>query len=352
MKQSRYFIFLLFIISFADISCSTHDDEIKAIVDEADTVWMPQIIYDTIYKDSIVHDTIIKDSLVHDTVFIDSLIHDTIVIDNYVTDTIIKDSIIHDTIIIEHGLDKIRVAQWNVGHFALGKTYDTKITHDRFETMQKKWAEAIKEINADVFCCCEYNTNFVNADQDHDAVTAREAIFPQYQFAYIGSKPYAKSYMQTAIFSHLPIKNIKQKVYKHTVQVGRYFQYGDLSINGKVVKVVATHLDFNQGENGAAYRVDQIHELVDFFASDPYVIICADWNASISNYDILTDGGYSMANHGSIGDVKTYPAGNNPLWVLDNIVCKGFDISGIEFVNDPTLTDHMAIYADFTITEP
>ncbi len=350
MIRSRYFVFLLFLTIFADISCSTHDD-IDAINDVSDTVWVPQTLYDTIYKDSIVHDTIIKDSLVYDTVYIDSLIHDTIVTYNFINDTIIIDSIIHDTIIFEHGLDKIRVALWNLGHFALGKHYDSKITHDNYAAMQQKWSEAIINIDADIFCCCEYNTKFVNSDNEHDAITARDAIFPQYQFAYIGSKPNAASYMQTAIFSRLPIKNIKQKVYRHTVQAGRYFQYGDLNINGKIVKVVATHLDFNQGANGATYRVDQIHELMDFFASAPYVIICADWNASLNNYDILIDGGYSMANHGIIGDVKTYPAGNNPTSVLDNIVCKGFEISSIQFVNDATLTDHMAIYADFSIIE-
>ncbi len=138
MKHSRFFIFLLFIITFVDISCSTHDD-IDAIIDETDTVWIPQTVYDTIYKDSIVYDTIINDRLVLDTVYIDSLIHDTIVIDNFVTDTIIKDSIIHDTIIIEHGLDKIRVAQWNLGHFALGKASSTKINYDQYQLMQQKW---------------------------------------------------------------------------------------------------------------------------------------------------------------------------------------------------------------------
>lgn len=347
MKNSRYYIFLFFIISFFDISCSAHDDEIDAIIDEADTVWVPQVIYDTIYKDSLVHDTIIKDSLVHDTVYIDSLIHDTIIVDNIVNDTIIIDRVIHDTIIIEHGLDKIRVAQWNLGHFALGKSYDTKISQDRFTEMQRKWTETISNIDADVFCCCEYNTNFVNSGNNHDAVTAREALFPQYQFAYIGSKPYATSYMQTAIFSRLPIKNIKQHVYRHTVQSGRYFQYGDLSMNGKTVKVVATHLDFNQGANGAAYRKDQINELMDFFSSDPFVIICADWNGVLTSYGIIEESGYTIANR----DVNTYPSGSSPQWPLDNIICKGFDISAVRFVNDASLTDHAAIYAEFTIID-
>ena len=153
--------------------------------------------------------------------------------------------------------------------------------------------------------------------------------------------------MQTAIFSRLPIKNIKQKVFNKTTIGGRYFQYGDLNINGKVVKVVETHLDFNQGDTGALNRAEQIHELMDFFATDPYVIICADWNAIVTGYKIITDSGYSIANL----EYNTYPAGNNSLWAIDNIICKGFQISYVNIINDSSISDHAAVYADFSIIE-
>ena len=311
------------------------DDDIDDKAEKGDSTWNYPIVYDTIYKDSIIYDTIIVDSVVHDTVTFDSIIHDTIIVD----------SIIYDTIIIEHGLEKIRVAQWNLGHFALGSSYNTKITQAKAATMQAKWTDAIRSINADLFCCCEYNTNFVDADKEHDAITAWEAIFPQYQFGYIGSKPNTKSYVQTAIFSRFPIRNVKQHVYKHTVQAGRYFQYGELNMSGKTVIIVATHLDFNQGENGAAYREDQIHELMDFFASAPYVIICADWNSDITNYSIIEERDYAIANY----DVNTYPSGKSPQWPLDNIICKGFEISSVGYVNDATLTDHIAVFTDLSI---
>lgn len=352
MNKSRFYIFLVFLTFVSSISCSNHDDEIETIIERIDTTWIPKIIHDTIYKDSILHDTIIKDSIIHDTLLIDSLIYDTIVVDNVIYDTIVIDSIIHDTIIIEHGIKMLRIAGWNIGHFALGTSYDTKITHEQYPTMQQKWAESINSINADIFCLCEYNENFVNKSYDNPAITARNSIFYSFHYAFIGNRPYPSSYNMSAIYSHFPLQNIKTIVYKHTVQPGRHFYYGDLHLNEKTIKVVTTHLDFNQNSDGARFRMEQMQELIDYFSNDPYVIIYADWNvASANEFDMFTEAGWSMVNHGYLGDIPTYPAGNKPLYAIDNIICKGFDISNINTLNDGYLSDHVCIYADLTIIE-
>lgn len=351
MNNSRIYVFLLFFIFVSNISCSDHDD-IDAMINDTDSTWIPKVIHDTIYKDSIIHDTIIKDSIIHDTLYVDSLIHDTIVVDNVVHDTIIVDSIIYDTVIIEHGIKMIRLAGWNIGHFALGKHYDTRITHDNYDSMQQKWREAINSINADVLCLCEYNDNFINKSGDSPAVTARNSIFNCYHFAYIGKRPYPASYNMSAIYSHLPLQNIKQIQYNHAVQAGRHFYYGELKLNEKTVKIVSTHLDFNQNSNGAKYRKEQMQELIDYFSNDPYVIIYADWNvSSVSEFDMFAEARWSMANHGYWGDIPTYPAGNKPIHAIDNIICKGFEISNVNTLNDGTLSDHVCIIADLTLIE-
>ena len=43
---------------------------------------------------------------------------------------------------------KLRIAHWNLGHFALGGNYDTIITHENYATMYQKWAEKINEISS------------------------------------------------------------------------------------------------------------------------------------------------------------------------------------------------------------
>ena len=237
---------------------------------------------------------------------------------------------------------KLRIAHWNVGHFSLGENYETAITHEAYADMRQKWAKKIDEIGADLFLCCEYSNNFVNSDGVNDAILARDVIFSPYSKAYIGSRPSASSYMQTAMFANLPITNITEVIYTNSVQVGRYYQVGDLYLYGVLVKVVETHLDFNQGSNGATYRAQQIQKLISDFENYQYVIIAADFNvANSSEYNTFASAGYKMFSHGFVGDI--------PNASVDNILCKGFSISRTHVVNDAELSDHAAIYADFTL---
>lgn len=243
------------------------------------------------------------------------------------------------------GFGKLRIASYNVGHFALGTADDTKITHANYATMRQKWAEAINDIHADIFGACEYNTNFVNAGDGLPAITARDSIFANYAYAAIGAK---YSYNQNSILSNLPLVNITSVNFTDRTQ-SRYYIVGEITIGSKTVKVVETHLDWNEGGSGATNRAAQIQQLISDFAGDDYVIIGADFNvASESEFDAFVSAGYQMANHGYLGDLPTYPAGN-PTIGIDNIVCKGFAISDINILNDDTISDHCAVYADLTM---
>ena len=254
---------------------------------------------------------------------------------------------------------KFRVAFWNVGHFALGANYDTAITQADYEQMKKKWREAVNGIDSEFFLTCEYNTNFVNAEGTSPAVTARDAVWNEniFRYAAIGTKPSATSYMQTAIFSNVALSNVTEVVYPNTTVAGRYYQVADITIGGRLVKLVATHLDFDQGstqeeqEQSHQNRISQINKLIADFDGYPYVIIAADCNvkpADESDYTLFTDAGYHLANCDYIR-IKTYPSGETQQGALDNIICKGFTLAGISVLNDATLTDHLAIYADLTM---
>ena len=243
------------------------------------------------------------------------------------------------------GMPKIRVAHWNVGHFALGVSDDTTITQANYAEMRAKWAAKINDIGADIFGACEYNENFVNASGGSPAITAKDAIFSLFAYNAIGTK---YSYNMNAIFSNLSLASITSVNFSARTQ-SRYYIVADVVIAGKVVKVVETHLDWDEGGSGATNRAAQIQQLISDFADDDYVIIGADWNvADEDEYDALVSAGYNMANHGYLGDIPTYPAGAS-VDCLDNIVCKGFAISKIETIDDATLTDHCAVYADFTL---
>ena len=254
---------------------------------------------------------------------------------------------------------KFRVAFWNVGHFALGANYDTAITQADYEQMKKKWREAVNGIDADIFCTAEYNTNFVNAEGTSPAVTARDAVWNEniFRYAEIGTKPSATSYIQNAMFANVAFSNKSQVVFPNTTQSGRYYLVSDIVIGGRNVKLVVTHLDFDQGstpeeqEQSHQNRISQINKLISDFDGYPYVIIAADCNvkpADESDYELFTQAGYKMANCDYIR-IKTYPSGETQQGALDNIICKGFTLAGISVLNDATLSDHLAIYADLTM---
>ncbi|MBR1793609.1 MAG: hypothetical protein IJ764_08245 [Bacteroidales bacterium] len=246
----------------------------------------------------------------------------------------------------ERHFSKITVASWNIGHFALGKSGDTKLTHDVLDFNKQAYRALLNEVNADILALVEYNPLMVNATEDKPAVEAREAILSNYRDAQVGPK---YSYNCNAIFSNgLRVLYTDTVMFSKMVQ-RRYYLVTTLLLDGDTVKVVSTHLDWNQGENGEPYRAIQIQEIIEAFRNDKYVIMCADWNTSkTAEYDAFAQAGYDMANHGYLGDIRTYPAGSNPRSCLDNIITKGFSVGHVSITNNPLLSDHCLIQADLT----
>lgn len=241
---------------------------------------------------------------------------------------------------------KITVASWNIGHFAMGRSGDTKLTHDALDANRQAYCALFNDVNADILALVEYNPLMVNATDDKPAVVAREAILSNYRDAQVGPK---YSYNCNAIFSNgIPVLSTDTVMFSKMVQK-RYYLVSTMLLDGDTVKVVSTHLDWNQGENGAPYRAVQIEEIIEAFKNDKYVILCADWNTGKSSeYDAFKKAGYDMANHGYMGDIPTCPAGNSPRSSIDNIIVKGFSVSRVKTVNDALLSDHMLIQADLT----
>ncbi|MBQ9417909.1 MAG: endonuclease/exonuclease/phosphatase family protein [Bacteroidales bacterium] len=241
---------------------------------------------------------------------------------------------------------KITVASWNIGHFALGKSGDTKLTHDVLDFNSQAYRALLNAVGADILALVEYNPLMVNATDDKPAVEARKAILSNYRDAQIGPK---YSYNCNAVFSNgIRVLGVDTVMFSKMVQK-RYYLVTTMLLDGDTVKVVSTHLDWNQGETGAACRAVQIQEIIEAFKNDKYVIMCGDWNVgSAAEYDAFIQAGYDMANHGYLGDIRTFPAGATPRSPLDNIIVKGFAVSHVGTTNNPLLSDHILIQADLT----
>ena len=231
--------------------------------------------------------------------------------------------------------DSLVIAHWNIGHFANGRHFDTKITSENYSEKQEQYTSLIDSLNADVFAVCEYNPNF-----DKEGNRARDAIFHMYNYASVGPK---YTYNCNALFSKdIPLRKEDNKVFGTHAQ-SRYFQSAEILVNDKVIKLIETHLDFKEGENGVEYRKDQIKELIDITKDYDCAIICADYNiANISEYDVFKEAGFTLANCGDFGIFDTYPA-KSPTTAIDNIIIKGLQISSVETFAFTNLSDHCII---------
>lgn len=248
---------------------------------------------------------------------------------------------------VDPGFIKVRYAHWNMGHFSLGNGSDTTTTYQQYPTQHAKWVQHINGINADVFGCYEYNTNFVNASGNDPAIIARDDLFSPYAYAYVGTKT---GYNQQALFSNKKFSQTQSVVYNQVYQTGRYYLAGTIQLGSHTVKFVETHLDLNQGTHtDGSIRLAQMQQLINDFANDDYVVFSGDFNvADPDEYDTFINAGYVMANHGYLGDIITQPEKSA---CADNIICKGFTINNIQIVQDTDITDHYCIYADLTLIE-
>jgi len=241
---------------------------------------------------------------------------------------------------------KITVASWNIGHFALGKDAKSHVRPDEADAKALTYRRFLDSIGADILAVVEYSPEFVLDTDGSSLVSARDAVFAGYERAVVGP---VWGYNGNAIFSN-GLRTSEGTTTRFTrCAQERYYLTTDILLGNDTVKCVSTHLDWSQGEHGDGYRAIQIQELIDAFDSYPYVILCADWNVgNASEYDAFTQAGYRMANHGSVGDLPTFPAGDALRSPLDNIIVKGFVPSRVEVYNEPTLSDHCLIRTDLT----
>lgn len=244
------------------------------------------------------------------------------------------------------GNNIFRYAHWNVGHFGFydGNEWNgTPITSpEDSDAVLLRFKKMFNEINPAIFGVCEDDPVFDTANR-----STLSDLYCYFNIKYQGTKYVANC---NSIYANLPIAvdSVTEVVYPNGVQT-RYYKLMVATWKGQTIKIVETHLDFNQGEHGGEYRAEQIAALIDAFADDQYVIISGDFNiGNTGEYDAFLNAGFSMANHGYLDDIIT--------WVnretltgkgFDNIICKGFKITNTKVWEESfNLSDHAAIACD------
>lgn len=230
--------------------------------------------------------------------------------------------------------DTIIVGHWNIGNFSLGKSSTTSISAAKAKDFAKKYHTFLDSLNIDILGICEYDPTFSNGKEK-----AQEIIFNYFPFFHIGKK---YSYNCNAVFTTRKLNNNQDYLFPERVQT-RYYTKSTININGKNIIFIETHLDWNQGVNGANYRHIQIKKLVETFRDSPYIILCADFNiSSLEEFQPFIDAGFTLSNGGKQGSFNTYPA-TKPSSPIDNIIVKGFNVLDVKVIGDENLSDHLLI---------
>lgn len=323
------------------------------------------------------------------------------------------------------------VCQYNIGHFNMGTSsgascnikesytdgYPTS-TRRNYTTQLQRWTSRISGIGADIIGAPEWNNNFGYDGNNELVSTVESGIFNDYipsdyttveQIAkrISAGKNVASSWWINTLVSKYDMTGADDTNLGSTGGEAAYVHHATITVKGEQVKIGVTHLNWARTSAHVASREVEIRNLIkmmnQWLETYDHVIIFGDFNtdgsviqsASKTEADFMAganefdpfiygfddvvngvtthiNGGFTLANHGQWGDLKTADAtgsrpdhltdperGNNnpntfynrPFCVLDNIIVKGFTMSNVQVIDDGTLTDHCAVVADLTLID-
>lgn len=305
----------------------------------------------------------------------------------------------------------LRVMQLNVGHFSMGHSPYVEINSDKqdgypstldrnYAIQLQRWGRFIDGVGADIMGMPEWSTNF-GTNNGSTVSVGNTGIFGDYEEPNYGSAV-AGGWWRNCLVSKLPMANTgSQQLGSLSGAHPAYAQYATVLINDIPVKIVVTHLNWSSGNTSMNSRTEEISNLIDWLKDEQYVILFGDFNtdgqyvqsaskteaqfmSGADEFDPFITAGFTLALHGTLGDVPTCDAtdsrpdhltdsirGNNnpdtfynrPFCVLDNIIVKGFTMSNVRVLDtdvfntpsDPLdigmITDHCAVVCDLTMIE-
>lgn len=286
----------------------------------------------------------------------------------------------------------LRVMTLNVGHFADGNSNAGSFTAETYADYVSRFKAFLEDADADIVCVQEYSINVWQQN------AAKDVLFDDYPYQIIGNV-YENGWLCNAVFSKVPITLIREQRFANADIATRYYQLIQLTVDGKTVGLVNTHLDTTHGTNGVgnnnrnsqfgevAYALkDYTHAI---FGSDSNVARLQDdgigsgqWEVinywvnggsyTVGNYPTLDCGAgygggeYTLANKVSGSYIGTWPttrwaasSANTSGYAAmscpcDNIAVKRFAVANptkVDSLDTPVndITDHCAFYCDLTL---
>lgn len=243
--------------------------------------------------------------------------------------------------------NSVRIATWNIGHFAMGEKANSTIDDGRVAMKSADFLDYINNaVGADVIFLNEYSQKFTKNN-----FYAKNTIFTSYSTVYEGPQ---RNYSCNAVYSKVTVSQPQKHEFNcnktapyispYVEAEDYYFVTTDLVINGKTVKLVSAHLAFDDyGSTNVV--INQLNELIAYCAQYEHVVLMGDWNVgSFSEFDVFTEAGYTLANTDK--NMPTYKSGSS----LDNIIYKGVTVTDFTLAGT-NLSDHYALYCTITVED-
>ena len=243
--------------------------------------------------------------------------------------------------------NQFTLATWNIGHFSGGVRPNSTVTDAQYPERSAAYRDYVyNAVRADVFNLNEYSPMFTPSRP------ARSSLFNAYPIAFEGGQYH---YSCNALFSKIPMQNMVQHAFDcnanaaitHTNLIAAsdyYYVTANLTVSGKNVKLVSTHLGFDKNLNPDTLNLAQIEELIAKFKDEERVIILGDFNSrDFSFFSKFTEAGFALANYD--GTLPTIHGWNV---AFDNVVYKGVGVSDFTLLGTD-LSDHYAISCLVTV---
>lgn len=233
----------------------------------------------------------------------------------------------------------IKVMEYNVGEWYIGNGSIVPAEKDtEYYNLQNGMIQAA---DPDIMLICENRQTFSEAGR------TTLSMLSQY-FEYIHQQG-DSGYMSRAVCSKYPISNYQ--THSFSDGTSNYYDSCTITIDGKAITVVVTHLNYNSGSQTT--RLAQTSTLLSFLATLDTFICGGDWNlldcksTSGSDYadviDPILQAGFHSANCTDFGFLETYSNQPGGSWTgcLDDIVTSGdIQIAGAS-VDTTKLTDNI-----------
>ena len=228
----------------------------------------------------------------------------------------------------------IRVVQWNIGHFAMGRKNRTTIAPEKSAARSAEYRAEITRLKPDFLGVSEFDAVFDKAGR-----LSTNEVFASFPVRILGPK---NSYQCNALFTRFPVLGHKVVDYKSRAQK-TYFLDCVFMLGTNEVHFVQSHLDWKDLPGRPRHYAQlQVRQLIEHFKDTPRVIISADYNIrDFAMFAPFAAAGYDVANKGRYA-------------VLDNIVVKGFEVKSLfdgDGESPRRLSDHRIVGCDLKLSQ-